>query len=56
MVTAHGYRSLITQVYIGGGPYLTDDTISGVKDELVVSVEAGRIPFDIRLESVALRP
>ena len=51
MITADRYRSLVTQVYIGDGPYLTDDTINGVKSELIVRVDSDRIAFDILLES-----
>lgn len=49
LVTADGYRPLVTQVYPAGGPYLDDDAISGVKDDLVVPVVDGGITFDIRV-------
>jgi hydroxyquinol 1,2-dioxygenase len=48
-VTADGYQPLVTQVYIAGGPYLDDDTIDGVKGDLVVPVVEGRLTFDIAL-------
>lgn len=49
LVSAAGHRSLVTQVYIGGGPYLDDDAITGVKAELVAQVVDGRIAFDVAL-------
>jgi protocatechuate 3,4-dioxygenase beta subunit len=49
LVTAHGHRSLVTQVDLAGGPYLTDDTIAGVKQELVAEVGGGELRFDIAL-------
>lgn len=49
LVSASGHRSLVTQVYIAGGLYLDDDTITGVKDELVAPVVDGRISFDVAL-------
>lgn len=49
LVIADGYRTLVTQVYPAGGPYLDDDSISGVKDDLVVPVIDGGITFDVRL-------
>ncbi|MEK6190858.1 MAG: dioxygenase [Chloroflexota bacterium] len=48
-VSADGYRSLVTQAYIAGGPYLDDDTISGVKQELVVPLAHGQLIFDVAL-------
>ncbi|MDO8485678.1 MAG: hypothetical protein Q7S35_12130 [Candidatus Limnocylindrales bacterium] len=32
-----------------GGPYLDDDTITGVKEEQVAPVVDGRISFDVAL-------
>ncbi len=49
LLGATDHRSLVTQVYVAGGPYLDDDTIAGVKDELVAPVVDGRISFDIAL-------
>lgn len=49
MVSAEGYRSLVTQVYIAGGPYLDDDAISGVKQDLVVPLADGQLTFDVAL-------
>lgn len=49
LVSAAGYRGLVTQVYVGGGPYLDDDTITGVKEELIAPVVDGRITFDVAL-------
>ena len=49
LVTGPGHRSLVTQVYVAGGPYLDDDAIAGVKQELVAPVVDGRIAVDIEL-------
>jgi protocatechuate 3,4-dioxygenase beta subunit len=49
LVTAEGYRSLVTQAYLAGGPYLEDDTIDGVKPSLIVPIADGRVRFDIAL-------
>lgn len=49
LISAAGHRSLVTQAYVAGGPYLDDDTIAGVKEELVAPVVDGRISFNIAL-------
>jgi catechol 1,2-dioxygenase len=36
MITAEGYRRLITALYFDGDPYLDSDAVFGVKDSLVV--------------------
>jgi hydroxyquinol 1,2-dioxygenase len=56
LVSASGHRSLVTQVYVAGGLYLDDDTITGVKDELVAPVVDGRISFDVALAREPTRP
>ncbi len=53
LVEAEGYRRLVTQAYPADGLYLDDDTIDGVKPELIVPVRDGVLTFDIRLESDA---
>lgn len=50
LVGADGYRTLVTQAYIAAGPYLDDDTIDGVKPELIVPVLEGRLVFDVALQ------
>jgi protocatechuate 3,4-dioxygenase beta subunit len=50
LVEADGYRRLVTQAYLAGGPYLEDDTIDGVKADLIVPVRDGVLSFDIALE------
>jgi protocatechuate 3,4-dioxygenase beta subunit len=56
-VTAPGHRTLTTQVFFPGDPYLDDDTIGAVKPELVRPVERrnGRLEcaFDIALAPAA---
>jgi catechol 1,2-dioxygenase len=49
LVTAEGYRTLVTQAYISGGPYLGDDAIDGVKDDLVRDIQDGVLLFDLEL-------
>jgi protocatechuate 3,4-dioxygenase beta subunit len=49
LVTAEGYGRVVTQAYLAAGPYLDDDTIDGVKDELIVPIVDGRLRFDIAL-------
>jgi alcohol dehydrogenase class IV/protocatechuate 3,4-dioxygenase beta subunit len=36
MISAPGYRRLITQLFVAGGRYLDSDTVFGVKQDLVV--------------------
>ncbi|MCX5321253.1 maleylacetate reductase and hydroxyquinol 1,2-dioxygenase domain-containing protein [Streptomyces sp. NBC_00120] len=36
MITAPGYRRLVTQLFVAGGAYLDSDSVFGVKDELIV--------------------
>ncbi|MEO3830252.1 intradiol ring-cleavage dioxygenase [Actinomadura sp. B10D3] len=46
-VTAPGYRTLITHIFVAGDPYLGCDAVFGVKDGLVVEAEhhpAGTAP------------
>jgi hydroxyquinol 1,2-dioxygenase len=37
MVTAPGFRTLITHIFLSGDPYLATDAVFGVKEDLVVS-------------------
>jgi protocatechuate 3,4-dioxygenase beta subunit len=36
MISAPGYRRLVTQLFVAGGAYLDSDTVFGVKDDLIV--------------------
>jgi maleylacetate reductase len=36
MISAPGYRRLVTQLFVAGGPYLDSDAVFGVKDALIV--------------------
>jgi hydroxyquinol 1,2-dioxygenase len=65
MVSSPGYRTLVTHVFVAGGPHLDDDAVFGVKESLIEECEeqppgigpAGRelsgrwwkLAFDIRL-------
>jgi alcohol dehydrogenase class IV/protocatechuate 3,4-dioxygenase beta subunit len=44
LITAPGYRPLITQLFVAGGPYLDSDTVFGVKAPLVVDFARGEDP------------
>ncbi|GAA3921762.1 maleylacetate reductase and hydroxyquinol 1,2-dioxygenase domain-containing protein [Actinoplanes auranticolor] len=41
MISAPGYRRLVTQLFVAGGAYLDSDTVFGVKDELIVDFAPG---------------
>jgi len=40
MISAPGFRRLVTQLFVAGGRYLDSDTVFGVKDELIVDFTA----------------
>jgi protocatechuate 3,4-dioxygenase beta subunit len=40
MISAPGFRKLITQLFVAGGPYLDSDAVFGVKPELIVDFAA----------------
>ena len=42
MISAPGYRRLVTQLFVAGGAYLDSDTVFGVKDELIVDFAPGK--------------
>ena len=46
MITASGYRRLVTQLFVAGGAHLDSDAVFGVKDDLIVHFErcAGPTP------------
>jgi maleylacetate reductase len=41
MISAPGYRRLVTQLFVAGGAYLDSDTVFGVKQELIVDFGPG---------------
>ncbi|SNY61165.1 maleylacetate reductase and hydroxyquinol 1,2-dioxygenase domain-containing protein [Paractinoplanes atraurantiacus] len=54
MISAPGFRRLVTQLFVAGGPYLDSDAVFGVKDDLIVDFPAGedgtrRVAFTFRL-------
>jgi catechol 1,2-dioxygenase len=58
LVTADGYQRLVTHTFVGNDPYLTSDTVFGVKKSLVAPFErvtdgttVWRSPFDFVLVS-----
>jgi protocatechuate 3,4-dioxygenase beta subunit len=44
MISADGYRRLVTQLFVAGGAYLDSDTVFGVKTGLVVDFGPGQGP------------
>jgi maleylacetate reductase len=44
MISAPGFRRLVTQLFVAGGPYLDSDTVFGVKNDLVVDFTAHHGP------------
>ncbi|GAB2624656.1 alcohol dehydrogenase [Paractinoplanes abujensis] len=40
MISAPGFRRLITQLFVAGGPYLDSDAVFGVKEDLIVEFPA----------------
>ncbi|MEU8611576.1 alcohol dehydrogenase, partial [Actinoplanes sp. NPDC048791] len=44
MISAPGYRRLVTQLFVAGGAYLDSDTVFGVKDDLIVDFAPGSGP------------
>jgi|SRR5579859_3449673 len=53
MISAPGYRRLVTHLFVAGDPYLESDAVFGVKPELIVqpetSAEGLGIRYDFRL-------
>ncbi|WP_158895778.1 maleylacetate reductase and hydroxyquinol 1,2-dioxygenase domain-containing protein [Amycolatopsis anabasis] len=41
MISAPGFRRLVTQLFVAGGDYLDSDTVFGVKEGLIVDFEPG---------------
>jgi protocatechuate 3,4-dioxygenase beta subunit len=41
MISAPGYRRLVTQLFVAGGAYLDSDTVFGVKEDLIVDFGPG---------------
>ncbi|MCW1932246.1 intradiol ring-cleavage dioxygenase [Pararhodobacter zhoushanensis] len=57
LVSAPGFRRVITHTFVAGDPYLTSDAVFGVKDALIVDFERvetaseiWRAPFDFILQ------
>jgi alcohol dehydrogenase class IV/protocatechuate 3,4-dioxygenase beta subunit len=52
MIDAAGHRTLVTQLFVAGGPYLDSDTVFGVKDALVVDFapQTGPTPDGRRID------
>ncbi len=39
LVTADGYKDVITHTFLGDDPYLTSDAVFGVKDSLIAPID-----------------
>ncbi|MCB1336354.1 MAG: intradiol ring-cleavage dioxygenase [Maritimibacter sp.] len=56
IVTAPGYETLVTHIFVDGDPYLDSDAVFGVKESLIVTFHedaAGhRAEFDVRLKKL----
>lgn len=46
MVTANGYRRVITHIFVAGDPYLVSDAVFGVKNSLIVPFEKAESPTE----------
>jgi hydroxyquinol 1,2-dioxygenase len=54
MVSAAGHRTVVTHVFLAGGPHLDDDAVFGVKESLIEPFSrqaAGEGPAGRKLES-----
>jgi hydroxyquinol 1,2-dioxygenase len=49
LVTAPGYRRLVTHIFVSGDPHLASDAVFGVKESLIVDFTSDRARFDIVL-------
>ena len=60
LISAPGYRTLVTHLFIAGDPYLESDAVFGVKPSLVVQPELVegrlRVVYDFGLAPVPLAP
>ena len=56
IVTAPGYETLVTHIFVKGDPYLDSDAVFGVKESLIVDFEedgeATKARFDVTLKKV----
>ena len=44
MVTAAGYRTLVTHIFVAGDPHSNGDTVFGVKESLIKNFEQPPAP------------
>ena len=60
LISAPGYRTLVTHLFIAGDPYLESDAVFGVKPSLVVEPELAegrlKVAYDFGLAPIALAP
>lgn len=60
LISAPGYRTLVTHLFIAGDPYLESDAVFGVKPSLVVEPELAegrlRVAYDFGLAPMPLAP
>lgn len=56
IVTAPGYETLVTHIFVSGDPYIGSDAVFGVKESLIVDFEevdgGHRAQFDVKLKKL----
>jgi hydroxyquinol 1,2-dioxygenase len=52
VVSAPGYKPVITHVFDAASPYLDSDVVFGVRDSLVIRMDGGAAHFDVVLQTV----
>jgi catechol 1,2-dioxygenase len=50
MVSATGYKTLITHLFDAGSAHLHSDAVFGVRESLVIPMEQGEATFDLVLD------
>ncbi|HEU5470572.1 MAG TPA: dioxygenase [Actinophytocola sp.] len=48
-ITAPGFRTLVTHIFVAGDPHLGSDAVFGVKDALITGFDGDRASFDFTL-------
>lgn len=56
IVSAPGYRKLVTHIFVAGDPYLESDAVFGVKESLIVPFERDAAGLWAARFDIALRP
>ena len=60
IVTANGYRSLVTEVFPSDDPYLDEDAVFGVREKLIMEyqerTDPSELPDDLAIKSTIDTP